>query len=234
MSRLPRNYVLAAAGALCATLLVFLILKWQNDERQSPLSWNESNLKLDCESFGKLTFGFRFTNPSIHTYYVERWTTSCGCTVASMSSTIIHPGESGVLSGVFDPEAQTGLQRKTIILEYYDEANRSHIDTLTADIQIKDVIAIAPPVLQLPLTSDSQAGTLVVTPLVNNVADMLFESTHSLIDGRVVPPVNGANSYKVEVSVQKGFSGTKQCLLIVKLLDGSKKIYNLLIAVGNK
>jgi hypothetical protein len=59
---------------------------------------------------------FRFTNTGDASLVIDRVRSSCGCTAALVSSTVIHPGESGEVSTTFDSYRFRGSISKTVFL----------------------------------------------------------------------------------------------------------------------
>ena len=59
---------------------------------------------------------FAFTNSGRAPLLITNARSTCGCTVPSYPEAPIQPGESGVISVVFDTENKRGLQRKPITI----------------------------------------------------------------------------------------------------------------------
>lgn len=57
---------------------------------------------------------FKFTNTGKSPLNIRDTRTNCGCTVSSLSSSDIKPGESGTLTVTFDSKGRKGTQQKTV------------------------------------------------------------------------------------------------------------------------
>jgi len=62
----------------------------------------------------KVTHNYAFTNTGTETLNITEVRSTCGCTVPELTKKLYEPGESGIITVIFDPENRGGNQRKTI------------------------------------------------------------------------------------------------------------------------
>lgn len=62
----------------------------------------------------KVTHKYAFTNTGTETLRITDLKSTCGCTVPELTKKLYEPGESGIITVIFNPENRGGNQRKTI------------------------------------------------------------------------------------------------------------------------
>jgi hypothetical protein len=77
----------------------------------------------DIKSGEKATHDFNFKNEGKSDLIIRKIQTSCGCTAANPKSNTIKPGESSLISVVFNSTGRTGNQNKQITLVTNDPVN---------------------------------------------------------------------------------------------------------------
>jgi hypothetical protein len=106
-------------------ILVFLLLLGL-----PALCWAAPKIVADnaTYNFGEVFEGvrvehaFRFENAGDEALIIERVRSSCGCTAALLSATVIPPGESGQISATFDSSRFRGNISKSVSLYANDPA----------------------------------------------------------------------------------------------------------------
>lgn len=108
------------------SLLLFYSWSGQSDAL-NRITWL-SPVKHD---FGEIPAGkpvivdFRFRNDSPQPVRIELVRTDCGCTAAKYTETSVQPGDTGVVSIVFDA-AQGGIFRKKILV-FFDGRHKGSV-----------------------------------------------------------------------------------------------------------
>lgn len=148
-------------------LAIFLTLTATLPVLATPiLSVDKPVLNFGTISQGKkLNFVFKLTNTGDSPLSITRTRTSCGCTVAQISTNTIAPGKSAELKATFDSSNFGGKVTKTITVESNDPAAPS--TTLTIKGIIKEDLVIAPRQLNLGQTRVGSSKDVSVT-LENN------------------------------------------------------------------
>jgi hypothetical protein len=122
------------------TLLLFL----------TPSAWSEPRLTFESpvHDFRKVSQGtvinhtFVFRNTGDAPAVVERVTSSCGCTVANVSSKVIQPGKSGEIKASFDSTDFSGPVAKEVFV--YMNTPRKPVQTLTLKGIVIEEITVSP------------------------------------------------------------------------------------------
>ncbi|MRR57762.1 MAG: DUF1573 domain-containing protein [Deltaproteobacteria bacterium] len=120
----------------------------------SPV-WAAPRLTFDNPAFdfGKVTQGktvehaFTFRNTGDAPITIQRVGSSCGCTVATPSSQVIHPGKSGEIKAAFDSSDFRGEVTKEVFVYTANPQKPSH--TLTMKGMVVEEIVITPNQLNL-------------------------------------------------------------------------------------
>ena len=100
----------------------------------ASFSWTQQSIDLGEVKLGsKHSVEFAFTNSSSVPLIIASATASCGCTVASVTSEPILPGESGQVKAEFTANSSGGF-RKTITLLANTESG-SEILTITGTVR---------------------------------------------------------------------------------------------------
>ena len=69
------------------------------------------------EDDGKVTCEFRFINRGQEAVTVRAARASCGCTTPSFTKTPIEPGDTGLVTVVFNPTGRPGRFSKTVTMD---------------------------------------------------------------------------------------------------------------------
>ena len=77
---------------------------------------------------------FKYKNTGSKPIHINSVNTSCGCTVATLKSNDVPPGESGEITATLTIANRTGLQHKTVTVTTDDPAQPQTILTLRAMI----------------------------------------------------------------------------------------------------
>jgi len=86
----------------------------------------------------KLDYTFSFANKGGARLEITNVSTSCGCTVASISTKILAPAETGTLKVEFDTSGKSGKTTRAITVTSNDEDEPNKVLTVTADIKKDD------------------------------------------------------------------------------------------------
>ncbi|CAG0966392.1 DUF1573 domain-containing protein [Geobacter sp.] len=108
----------------------------------------------------KLDYVFRLINKGDAPLTITKTRTSCGCTVASVSSKTIAPGKSTELKITFDSASFGGKVSKTITVESNDPATPT--TTLTIKGTINEELVVTPRQLNLGQTKVGSSKELSV------------------------------------------------------------------------
>jgi len=109
----------------------------------------------------KLNHVFKLINKGDSPLTITKTRTSCGCTVANVSSKTIEPGKSTELKITFDSASFGGKVTKTITVESNDPATPT--TTLTIKGTINEELVVAPRQLNLGQTKVGSSKELTVT-----------------------------------------------------------------------
>lgn len=122
---------------------IFLSCSSSETKQPSVSAGKAANLRLEEEryDFGKIAQGtvvehvFKFTNVGYDTLVVDRVESTCGCTVAILSSRHIAPGESGEIKVSFDSHGKVGPVSKPVMI-YSNGANTIHQLDIYGEIEV--------------------------------------------------------------------------------------------------
>lgn len=122
------------------TLMLFL----------SPSAWSEPHLTFEnpVHDFKKVSQGvvinhvFVFRNTGDTPAIVERVSSSCGCTVANVSSKVIQPGKKGEIKASFDTADFSGPVVKEVFVQINNP--RKPVQTLTVKGTVIEEISVSP------------------------------------------------------------------------------------------
>lgn len=91
-------------------LILFIALDSQS---HAGLAWESKSIKLKAEpGQSSATVEFVFRNGGAGVVEIEKVSTSCGCTTATIDKKIIAPGEKGSIKGKFDFGPREGIHTK--------------------------------------------------------------------------------------------------------------------------
>jgi hypothetical protein len=99
------------------------------------LTFNESQHDFGTVKEGQVVdYTFKFKNSGKGLLEVKKISTSCGCTVALISSKIIKPGEEGTLRVEFDTKKLEGKINRNITIQSNDPKEPNKVLLIFADI----------------------------------------------------------------------------------------------------
>ena len=196
------------------------------------LTWDSKCISVSASPLdSSLTKTFHFANNTKQIIYITKWSTTCGCTVASVSQQILNPGEKGDLTVVYKPGKSTGLQKKPIAIEYETDDQHQYVELVTLDIDIKSAINIDPPVISVPeFPKDTALEINIRAKPEHKLASIEFRSPDTNITGNIHP--NDEN-FQLHLMVGSGFTGVKKCEIAAIFSDGTEKLYSLSV-IRNK
>lgn len=176
-------------------LLVSVFLTAAVDAR---LKWEQTEVELRPAAGDEVTVGhFKYENAGDKPIHINSVTSSCGCTVASLKSNDVAPGEKGEITATFKIGDRTGTQRKMVTVMTNDPTQPRTILTLKAVIpallEVQPVLVswnqnepLKPKVISLRAPQDSP---------VTNVS---VKSSNPLIT-TTVEPGSGPKEWKLNV-----------------------------------
>jgi len=82
----------------------------------------------------KIEHTFNFKNTGTTDLYIRKTRASCGCTAVSVSENPIKPGQSGIISTIFNTEGKPGTQNKIITVITNDPSNSKILLKLTGEV----------------------------------------------------------------------------------------------------
>lgn len=102
---------LAILLLLCAATLLPAAAKvrWLNGTTHDFGAFKEDDGKVTCQ--------YRFVNDGTEAVSIRAARASCGCTTSSFTKTPIEPGDTGVVTAVFNPTGRPGRFTKTITMD---------------------------------------------------------------------------------------------------------------------
>jgi len=95
----------------------------------------------------KLPHSFTFRNTGREPVYIERISSSCGCTVAEVSERVIQPGRKGEIKATFDTTGFSGQVKKEIYV--YLKGVKAPGNTLTIKGTVMEELVASPRQLNL-------------------------------------------------------------------------------------
>lgn len=102
---------------------------------RAELKWQEKEVELHPKASDATAVAhFRYENVGTTPVHVASVQPSCGCTVASLKSNDIAPGEKGEITATFNIAGRTGLQHKMITVTSDDPKNPRTILSFTANV----------------------------------------------------------------------------------------------------
>jgi uncharacterized cupredoxin-like copper-binding protein len=102
------------------------------------LSFSESQHDFGKVKEGKVVdYTFKFKNSGKGVLEVNNVSTSCGCTVASISSKILKPGEEGTLLVELDTKGREGRMNRNITIQSNDPKEPNKTLLIFADVTIE-------------------------------------------------------------------------------------------------
>lgn len=134
-----------------------------------PRGLGEIEFEATLHEFGaiwdheKATQEFKFTNVGTETLNILDVRSTCGCTVPELTKTDYQPGESGVITVIFNPENRVGNQVKTINVTTDSRATPRVGLTITATVE--KVLDIQPRLANLGRVFKGEEKGLVINIL---------------------------------------------------------------------
>lgn len=136
----------------------------------------------------KVTHLFRFHNHGGRDLRVESLKTSCGCTAAVISDTLIPPGGQGTISATFDTSQFLGEKKKTVVVHTNDPERAATTLTLQGEIRVE--VAAEPPQLYVGRLAHGRAVSRrveVVSDADSSVEITQVRNTHASVSVRTEP-----------------------------------------------
>lgn len=102
---------------------------------RAELKWQEKEVELHPKASDATAVAhFRYENVGDKAIHISAVQPSCGCTVATLKSNDIAPGDKGEITATFNIAGRTGLQHKMITVTSDDPKNPRTVLTLTANV----------------------------------------------------------------------------------------------------
>lgn len=134
----------------------------------------------------KVTHLFRFHNRGGRDLRIESIKTSCGCTAAVLSDSLIPPGGQGTISATFDTGQFLGEKKKTVVVHTNDPGQAATTLTLQGEIRVE--VAADPPQLYIGRLAYGKAVSRRVEVISNaDVEITQVSNTHPSVRVRTEP-----------------------------------------------
>ncbi len=102
---------------------------------RAELKWQETEVELHPKASDATAVAqYHYENVGDKPVHIASVKTSCGCTVATLKSNDVAPGDKGEITATFNIAGHTGLQHKMITVLTDDTAKPSTVLTLTANV----------------------------------------------------------------------------------------------------
>lgn len=135
-----------------------------------------------------VTATFEFINDGTAPLIVSNVRGGCGCTIPKLDKDVYQPGESGVVTVVFNPAKKKGSSRQKVTITSNDpDEPRAQVDIVAS---VKQLVTVTPPNVQLGKVFRGEDNSAVIT-----VAGM--KEDFRVIDARVVGV--GGEHWKAEI-----------------------------------
>ena len=137
---------------------------------------------------------------------------SCGCTVAGLEKDTYEPGETGKITGTFNPQGRNGPQTKVLTMTVLDPQGVFAQQTMTLNSNVKALVQTEPPKMYLT-DVDHKAGTKSKITVKSRKPEFkinAIESNNEFIKSTLSAPEvideNGEKlvKYEIELEVGKG------------------------------
>ena len=83
-----------------------------------------------------VSYDFILTNPGKENLHIRKISASCGCTAVQPGTKTVQPGDSTVITAVFDPKGQAGSQKKAITVITNDPKRYKTILWIEGTVQV--------------------------------------------------------------------------------------------------
>ncbi len=202
--------------------ILILLYSLTISRSMADLSWDKSSIEVNAGGgAAQVDASFKYLNKSKGKIFIMGHSTSCGCTVAEISESVVNSGAGGDVHVVYTPGDAVGAQRKEIIIQCMDENGAKFTDTLELLVNIESPIKLSPEYLDLQSKDLDQKKIVSIDVLPDAKIDSIeFVSTNSLIAGNVE---RSGNKYTLNLIVMRGYSGVTQGQLVVTYGGGNKK-----------
>lgn len=164
----------------------------------AQLKWKQTEVELRPSAGDESAVGhFKYENTGTKPIHINSVVTSCGCTVASLKSNDVAPGEKGEITATFKIGDRTGMQRKMVTVMTDDATQPRTVLTLKA---------VIPPLLEVQpvLVSWNQNEPLkpkvisLKAPKDSPVTNVSVKSSNPLIT-TTIEPGDGPKEWKLSV-----------------------------------
>jgi len=131
---------------------------------QAGLTWKQQSVTLQAEpGIERLKADFAFENTGDTSITIESLTAECNCTTAQLDKATYAPGETGVVSMVFEPGDRRGPQIKQVVVAT-DDPDRPRT-MLEMRVSIRERVQVRPRLLMWSEGEAREPKEAVVTVL---------------------------------------------------------------------
>ena len=196
-------------------LSAFLILGWAGcgpAEESSPVPESPPVPKIVCDEpvheFGEvensqiIEHDFTIRNAGGATLEILKAKPSCGCTVANISSKVVEPGETAIISAKLNLRGREGKQHKSISVESNDPKTKNLSLLLRGNAV--SLVSVSPRTIMVPkmIQGEITTNTIRIVSREEGALEVTVGTTGSPhVEARVVP-VEGTNAVDVVVTTK--------------------------------
>lgn len=142
---------------LASTALFLAMAHWASGA--DTLQWDSTRTRLEVlPGQDSVATDFRFHNTGAYPVRITDIETSCPCTAATASRTLISPGETGVIHAVFEAGKLSGLVTK-IVKVTTDQVGTAPTELLL-DVNIQQYVSVEPRLINWRMGGDTSERTI--------------------------------------------------------------------------
>jgi hypothetical protein len=165
---------------------------------QAELKFEQTQIELHpSPADANAVAHFKFENTGDKPIHISSVQTSCGCTVASLKSNDVAPGDKGEITATLSIGNRTGLQHKTVTVMTDDPAAPQTILTLRA--QIPTLLQVQPIFVFWKQDEELKPKTIKVTVDASAPVKKISVSSSDPEISAKVEPGKGGKEWKIDV-----------------------------------
>jgi hypothetical protein len=208
----------------CLILVALIASIFLSAAADAQLKWEQTEVELRPAAGDDTAVGhFRYENAGTKPIHINSVATSCGCTVASLKSNDVAPGEKGEITATFKIGDRTGTQRKMVTVMTNDPAQPRTVLTLKA---------VIPPLLEVQpvLVSWNQNEPLkpkvisLRAPQNSPVTNVSVKSSNPLI-ATTIEPGDQPKEWKLNVLPKDASQQHATLTIAANLPEKAPKLY---------
>ncbi len=183
-------------------LLIFSVIFCLTTVANAQLKFEQSAVELHPGfNDANAVAHFKYENKGSKPIHIASVQTSCGCTVATLKSKDVAPGDKGEITATLSIGSRTGTQHKTLTVATDDPANPQTVLTLNA--VIPTLMEVQPLFVFWKQDEKMKPKTITVKAAKDSpVKNVTVTSSDPDITAKVVKG-DGAKEWKIEVLPQE-------------------------------